>query len=167
MAKPAQFNAPNFSFTAAIHKIDRKKLYGHTEISVTDDKGSPCNFASLTNDGLHILSKKCIGLMTTNSEGNYLSRSDAKAVDKNGQLLELVPSIFEKPVQLEPVSNIEEYLDLNVKAIYQLEITEGRNELLEALEKDQLFHFLFNYRTDYEGDDAFLISNEKAIFMVV
>ena len=29
------------------------------------------------------------------------------------------------------------------------------------------YHFIFNYREDYEGDDAFLISNGETAFAVI
>ena len=29
-----------------------------------------------------------------------------------------------------------------------------------------IYYFIFNYRADYEGDDAFLISNENEAFAV-
>ena len=38
--------------------------------------------------------------------------------------------------------------------------------MLNALKDDKLYSFIFNYREDYEGDDAFLISNGETVFAV-
>ena len=39
--------------------------------------------------------------------------------------------------------------------------------LLEALSSDKIYYFIFNYSADFEGDDAFLVSNENEIFVIV
>jgi len=56
---------------------------------------------------------------------------------------------------------------LNVKSVYQLTLSEGKEVLIEILNSGEIFHFMFNYRSDYEADDAYLISNEDDVFAVV
>ena len=53
-----------------------------------------------------------------------------------------------------------------VKAVYQLNIEENKDTLLNELNSEKLYYFIFNYRADFEGDDAFIISNGKEIFAV-
>ena len=43
---------------------------------------------------------------------------------------------------------------------------EDDTAMLNALKDDKLYSFIFNYREDYEGDDAFLISNGETVFAV-
>ena len=64
-------------------------------------------------------------------------------------------------------SNLDDYLSLNVKSVYQLEISFNKDELLKILSDGEIYHFYFNYRADYDADDAFLITNGQEIFIVV
>ena len=38
--------------------------------------------------------------------------------------------------------------------------------MLADLNSGKLYYFVFNYRADYEGDDAFLISNGNDVFAI-
>ena len=167
MAKIASFKFSDVSFNASLSKIDRKKLYGYTELKVTDPDEKKCSFANLTEDGMHILPTGSTGIMTLNSDGNYIARSEGKVVDENGKPVDLVPSIYDEEVNLQAVDDVSEYLDLNVKAVYQLTISEGEKGILKLLEEQKLLYLMYNYRADYEGDDAYLLSNEGTVFMVV
>jgi len=55
-----------------------------------------------------------------------------------------------------------------VKSIYQLSFDDESEQksLVKQLLKN-LYSFVFNYRADYEGDDAFLISDGKEVYAVV
>ena len=44
---------------------------------------------------------------------------------------------------------------------------EGKEELLGLLEGGDIYHFPFNYRADYEADDAFLLTSSGEVFAVV
>ncbi len=167
MAKEAVFKFSDISFTGSLSKIERKKMYGFTDLIITDPEEKVCEFATLTEDGMHILPTGSSGIMTLNSQGNYINRNDGKVVDAKGEEVSKVPSIYDQDVELTKVSSINEYLDMNVKAIYQLEVSENKDAILAALEEHKLFHLIYNYRADYEGDDAYLISNEEEVFMIV
>ena len=55
-----------------------------------------------------------------------------------------------------------------LKSIYQLVIDEGDQDKWNIhIANDEIYHFVFNYREDYEGDDAFLISNGEDLFITV
>ena len=36
-----------------------------------------------------------------------------------------------------------------------------------SFNNDEIYHFVFNYREDFEGDDAYIISNGENFFCVV
>ena len=63
-------------------------------------------------------------------------------------------------------ATVDEYLSMAVKSVYQLQVDENKEALLNELNKGKIYYFVFNYRADYEGDDAFLISNETDVFAV-
>ena len=76
-----------------------------------------------------------------------------------------MPSIYDEKVLLREAT-IDEYLSLAVKAVYQLQIDENKDTLLSTLNDGNIYYFIFNYREDYEGDDAFLISNGTEVFAI-
>ena len=55
---------------------------------------------------------------------------------------------------------------LEVKAVYQLSVSEGVTDLRSALEKHPVLYFKFNYRADYEADDAFIIGQGEHVFII-
>ena len=63
-------------------------------------------------------------------------------------------------------ATVDEYLSTAVKSVYQLQIDENKEALLADLNGGKLYYFVFNYRADYEGDDAFLISNGSDVFAI-
>ena len=63
-------------------------------------------------------------------------------------------------------ASLDEYLSMAVKSVYQLQIGDNKESLLNELNSGKIYYFVFNYRADYEGDDAFLLSNENEVFAV-
>lgn len=167
MAKLATFKTDSFSFSASINKLDRKKVYGWTELKTYDPDGNECSLSGITRDGRYLLPSGSVALGLFLEDGRNITRKELKAVDSEGKVLEKVPSIFDQDVELRGDVSIEEYMDMNVKSIYQLDIEEGLESIVEELKKGRIFHLVFNYRADYEGDDAYLILNEDTVFMVV
>ena len=86
-------------------------------------------------------------------------------VDSDGKKVEKVPSIYDEKVMLREAS-VDEYLSMAVKSVYQLQIDENKEALLADLNSGKIYYFVFNYRADYEGDDAFLISNGTDVFAI-
>jgi hypothetical protein len=86
-------------------------------------------------------------------------------VDSDGNKVEKVPSIYDQKVMLREAS-LDEYLSMAVKSVYQLQIDENKEVLLNELNNGKLYYFVYNYRADYEGDDAFLISNGTDVFAI-
>ncbi len=157
------------SYNFGIQKIDRKKLYGYTVIEVKDDNNSNCTLASISDDGKYILSRGCVGYITMNQQNEYVPSNSVKMMDNEGNELERIPSSFDlEKIELREAS-LEEYLQLHVKAVYQLSSSDEEidiSELVKLLKELKVLRFEFNYRTDYDDDDAFLIQNEGTIFMV-
>mgnify|MGYP001334804497 CR=1 FL=1 len=55
-----------------------------------------------------------------------------------------------------------------MKSIYQLDIADDQLDKWKNLFKnDEIYFLVFNYREDYEGDDAYIISNESDFFVTV
>ena len=164
MARLAEFSFSGKSIKAELKKVDRKKIYGWSTIEVFDQNGSKCKLAGLA-EGQYVLPSGSTSLVTLNSKGEAVSKSTLIGVDHKGNKVEKVPSVYDEKVMLRE-STIDEYLSMAVKVVYQLYIEENKDALLNELNNGKLYYFIFNYRADFEGDDAFLISDGNEIFAI-
>ena len=164
MARKAEFSINGHSIMAELKKVDRKKIYGWSTIEVFDENGSKCKLAGLA-EGQFVMPSGSTALVTLNAKGEAVSKSTLVGVDSNGKKVEKVPSIYDEKVMLREAT-IDEYLSTAVKSVYQLQVDENKEVLLNELNNGKVYYFVFNYRADYEGDDAFLISNGTDAFAV-
>jgi len=164
MARTAEFSINGLSIVAELKKVDRKKIYGWSSIEVYDENKSKCKIAGLA-DGCYILPSGSTSLVTLNTKGEVVSKSDMVGLDSNGKPVDKVPSVYDRTVMLREAT-VDEYLSLSVKSVYQLSIAEKKEDFLKVLNTGKIFYFVFNYREDYEGDDAFLLSSGNEIFAI-
>ena len=164
MARKAEFSINGHSVKAELKKIDRKKIYGWSTIDVFDEKGSKCKLAGLA-DGQFVMPSGSTALVSLNANGEAVSKSTLVGVDRDGKKVEKVPSIYDEKVMLREAT-VDEYLSMAVKSVYQLQIDKNKEALLNELNDGKIYYFVFNYRADYEGDDAFLISNGTDAFAI-
>ena len=164
MARKAEFSINGQSIMAELKKVDRKKIYGWSTIEVFDENGSKCKLAGLA-EGQFVMPSGSTALVTLNAKGEAVSKSTLVGVDNDGKKVEKVPSIYDEKVMLREAT-IDEYLSTAVKSVYQLKVDENKEALLDELNNGKVYYFVFNYRADYEGDDAFLISNGTDVFAV-
>ena len=166
MGRPIKFNLSGVSLEAEITKVDRSKLYGTSTRVVYDENGEECSLSDLYQ-GSAILPKGSISQTLLDSKGNYVSRSDLIGFNNLNQKVEKVSSIYSGENNCKKVT-IDEFISANVKSIYQLNI---ENNNLENWKKcflnDEIYCFVFNYREDYEGDDAYILSNGNNFFIIV
>jgi len=165
MARMASLKLNDKIFSAGLIKLDRKKIYGWSKIDIFDDSDQGCTLASIA-DGQYVLPSGSITLAGFNPKGEYIAKSSLIGVDEEGKKVEKVPSVFDEPASLTK-ADLDEFLSLNVKSVYQLGMEEGKEELLGLLEGGDIYHFPFNYRADYEADDAYLLTSAGEVFAVV
>ena len=164
MARKAEFSINGHSVKAELKKIDRKKIYGWSTIDVFDEKGSKCKLAGLA-EGQFVMPSGSTALVSLNLKGEAVSKSSLVGVDSAGKKVEKVPSIYDQKVMLREAT-LDEYLSMAVKSVYQLQIDENKEALINELNDGKIYYFVFNYRADYEGDDAFLVSNGTDVFAI-
>ncbi|MGY8988527.1 MAG: hypothetical protein ACKVG7_08215 [Flavobacteriales bacterium] len=163
MAKQAEFIINGSLVMAELKKVDRKKIYGWSTIEVFDENGSKCKLASIS-DGVHILPSGSSSFLKFNVKGETVSSSELVGFNSEGEKVEKIPSVYDGKVDLKEAT-IDDYLSLAVKTVYQLNMGDDTT-MLNALKDDKIYSFIFNYRADYEGDDAFLVSNGETVFAV-
>jgi len=166
MARKVKFIINDNLFESGIVKVDRSKLYGSSKKIVRDMKGNECILSNLYN-GDRILPQGSISQVLLDNGGFFVSRSDLVGFNSSNKRVDKVSSIFSIDNKCEKV-DLDEFLSVNVKSIYQLAIEESDKEKWNTLfVNDEIYHFVFNYREDYEGDDAYLISNGEDFFITV
>lgn len=165
MPRSLNFKLDTQEFFAPIEKIERSKLYGRIEKHHYDRDGNECYFGSLSSDGTTIFTKESFEAGYLSEGGQWLERSELKAVDISGKPLEKIESSFNTAIELTTRVSIDEYLQYVAKSVYQLESP----ELLKQVKQysDEIFCFTFNYMASYQTDTAFLIENEDSLFMVI
>lgn len=166
MGRKIKFNLSGVSLQSEIVKVDRSKIYGSVKKVVRDNNNEDCILSDLYQGSL-ILPRGSISQVLIDRNGNSVSRSELVGFNLNNQKVEKVPSIFSVDNLCDKVS-IDEFLSVNVKSIYQLKIDEEELESWQSsFNNDEIYHFVFNYREDFEGDDAYIISNGENFFCVV
>lgn len=145
-------------------KIDRRKLYGWTEIDATDDAGSPCEVVSADETGQLIIPRggTAVGLLTP--AGEWVERSELKTVDAAGKPAETLPSSFDTEITLRKKVSAEEYLNHNVTDFYALADTP--EELVQAVGQD-IYAFSYCYTAGCEGFPAFVLASDGGLFLLI
>jgi hypothetical protein len=165
MAKAIQFAAGDLKFSAALTKIDRDKVYGFIEVKVNDEKGNPCSMGSLLDDGITLVLNGATAIKTVDASFNELDKKVLKVVYQDGKDAVLVPSSYEGEVNLTETS-LDDLFNLEITSVYQLDFEDEsqKKSVSDYLSDGKVARFVFNYRADYEGADAILISNADGIF---
>jgi hypothetical protein len=166
MAREPKFVFKDQTYNAALVKVDRDKVYGWTEVKYTDSNGKPCNFVNMLDDGRTMIGSGGLAYKTIDTSGNEVDKSTLVAKNADGSVAQLNASVFDGDNVLSTDKSIEDYMAMDVKGVYQLALTEGKEDLLAQLSTHKVLYFTFNYRAGYEADDAFLISQGDIVFAV-
>lgn len=166
MGRKVLFKIEGSLLESEIVKVDRTKLYGTSEKIVYDTNKEECVLSDLY-EGSIILPRGSVGQVLIDENGNSISRSELIGFNLQGEKVEKVSSIFSIENNCKKVE-IDDFISSSIKSIYQLVIDEDQIESWKKyFANDEIYLFEFNYREDYEGDDAFLISNEEGFFISV
>ena len=166
MGRKVSFKIEGSLLESEIVKVDRAKLYGTSEKIVYDTNKEECILSDLY-EGSIILPRGSIGQVLIDENGNSVLRSELIGFNLQGEKVKKVPSIFSIENNCKKVE-IDEFISSSIKSIYQLVIDEDQIETWKKFfTNNEVYLFEFNYREDYEGDEAFLISNEDGFFISV
>ena len=161
MAKPLTFEFDGEPVVFEMHKVDRSRLYGFKELEVIDENEQPCELTTLADDGKTLIGKGGTGIGYVTVDGNWIDKSDLKAVDLEGNPKVPVPSSFAAPIPLEQESTIEEYLNHNFRLIYMLQHQTISEKLHQSLKDGAIFKFDYSYRGGLEPDVGFMLMNDE------
>jgi len=169
MSRILKFSINDAEYEASPTKIDRKKLYGWTEILALDDHGNECKLVSADESGTLIIPKGGTGLGLLSADGKWVNRSQLQALNENGEPADLHPSSFNVTINLKQKISYEEYLNHSITAAYQMDDVEA--DFIEAI-GDDIYTFSYSYRDSYTGSPAFLLTADdhemgKKLFLMI
>jgi hypothetical protein len=158
MARTLEFLFAGQSFSCAIDKVDRSKLYGSVDVETRDTAGLKCQLATLANDGRTLIQSGGIAFGYLGPDGMWLQRSQLTAVDARGARLNTVASSFNSPIELEFRTTPERLLDHSIHAAYALDAAEGLPaKVQQELDGGAIFKIDFSYRGGTGVDPAFVM----------
>lgn len=164
MCRKLNFRMGERNFALEPTKVERKKLYGWTEMRLTTPDGGTCRQAGLDQSGQLIIVKGATKIGMLDEDGAWLERSELVAVHSDGREAEAQPSSFDQPIDLTCKASVEELLNLCVTATYQLSGDEV--EAVNGWLGNDIYMFDFSYRGGYETSKAFLLSNGTTPFVI-
>lgn len=165
MAKNLNLVLDGHVFALAPTKVERKKLYGWTELRATDTDGIVCRQAGLDGNGVTIVPKGATKIGMLRADGNWMEKDELQAVHPDGRVAEAVASSFDADISLDCKVTAEELLDNVISSVYQLAGDEAA-QLAAALGND-IYSFSFSYRGGFETANGFLLGNGSVPFIFV
>lgn len=167
MGKNLSFSIGTEKFVAGITKVDRDKVYGYVEEVVSDKSGNVCSTGNLLHDGQTLILSGSTALKTVDANFAELDKNALKTVYLDGTDATLIPSSYDGEIKLEKAS-LDDLFNLEITTVYQLtwEDPARKAGMLKLLEDGAVFQFVFNYRADYEGADAIVLSSQNEVFVL-
>ena len=160
MATALKFKIDGTDYESVPVKLDRKKLYGYTQLIATDSAGDTCLVAKVDSDGSLIVPPGGVKSGIISASGKWMDRSELRAVDADGNGLPVAPSSFGQTITLDEEADEEDFLDHVWKSVYQL-----ANPDFAAAVGKRIFKFAFNYRADSFPTDGFILAANGTAYL--
>ena len=127
--------------------------------------------ATLASDGRTLIPAGGVALAYVSPTGAWRDKKELQAVDMNGEPIEGVTSTFKEVVKLEQECTVEEFLDHNIRMVYQLSPETDSafpDSLVAELKAGKIFTFPFSYRGGLTADSAFILQGgDENIWLLI
>lgn len=160
MAKELCFSVSGTEYSAAPVKLERKKIYGWSDLVATDKQGDVCEKAYLMPDHALLIPSGGYKQGTVDNEGLWVEKSSLTAYDKEGNVMPEYASSFDSVIELKQKVTAEEFLDNDWESVYQLV-----NADLAAAIGDDIYKFEFFYRGGANHNDGYLLNTPGGLFL--
>ena len=168
MAQTPEFTFGDLRIEAGLTALKREKIYGWAETRYTDSSGADCGFVTLLDDGRTMVDTGGVSLKSLDAEGNEIDKSTLVARwAEDGREAAQHGSVFDGENELSTDYGLDEYLCMDVKSVYQLDLGDQLDTLKPVLAEHQVLYMPFCYRAGYDPDDAFMIGQGEHVFLVV
>lgn len=160
MAKELKFTIAGTEYGAAPVKLERKKIYGWSDLVATDKSGDVCDAVYLSIDDALLIPSGGYKQGTVDDSGRWVEKSELTACDKDGNPLQQLASSFDAVIELKEKVSAEEFLDNDWEAVYQLV-----NPDLAAVVGDDIYIFDFCYRAGVNHNYGYLMNATGGLFL--
>ena len=160
MAKELTFTLGGTDYAAAPVKLERKKIYGWTDLVATTKDGEVCASAYLSPDDALIIPSGGLKQGTVDDKGCWVEKGALTAYGEDGKPLPMQPSSFDAPIALAATATFDEFLDNDWESVYQI-----MNADLAAAVGDKIYKFEFSYRGGVNHNDAYLVNTPAGLFL--
>ncbi|MCC8035509.1 MAG: hypothetical protein LIO77_06215 [Rikenellaceae bacterium] len=164
MARELTFKIGRKEFSASPTKIDRRKLYGWTELMAVDDEGDQCRLLTTDESGKYIIPLGGTGSGILSGDGQWVERSELQTVDAEGKPARMFPSSFNTVNVLSKKVKPEEFLDYSITDFYEL--TTATPDLIAAI-GDRIYTFEYTYNDSYAPSPAFVMVSGETLFLMI
>ena len=163
MPRELTFKIGKSEYTAVPVKVYRRKLYGWSELTATDDNGQPCELLTADESGKFIIPLGGTASGIISPSGRWVERSELVAVDENGKPAKLYESSFNTVNVLKDKVTPQQYLDYSITDFYELS---DAGELAKAV-GDDIYLFDYTYNTSYETAPALVMVAQETLFLLI
>lgn len=160
MAKELRFSISGTEYASAPVKLERKKIYGWSDLVATDKQGEVCEKAYLLSDQALLIPSGGYKQGTVDKDGLWVEKSGLTAYDKDGNVLPEYTSSFDSVIELQQKVTAEEFLDNDWESVYQF----VNAELATAI-GDDIYKFDFSYRGGTNHNDGYLMNTPGGLFL--
>lgn len=164
MARQLSFTMGKKHFTVSPSKIDRRKLYGWTELMAVDDNGDPCGLLTADESGKYLIPLGGTGIGILSEAGQWVDRAELKTIDETGKEAPIYTSSFDSKNVLKEKVTPQEFLDYSITDFYEL--TDAPPEMLKAV-GDHIYRFEYTYNDSYDPSPAFIMTAGKILYLLV
>ena len=143
-------------------------MYGYKELEVLDERDHRCELATLADDGRTVVGRGGTGIGYISADGEWCDKSTLQPVDVEGNEITPVDSSYSAPTKLFDSATVDEYLEHDIRLVYQLQSEDDLTELIGELKCGTIFTFPYSYRGGLEADVGFiLMADDENIFLAV
>lgn len=160
MAKELKFTIAGTEYGAAPVKLERKKIYGWSDLVATDKSGDVCEAVYLSIDDALLIPSGGYKQGTVDDSGRWVEKSELTACDKDGNPLQQLASSFDAVIELKEKVSAEEFLDNDWESVYQLV-----NPDLAAAVGNDIYVFDFCYRAGVNHNYGYLMNATGGLFL--
>lgn len=164
MPRQIVFKLDKKNFTSSPVKIDRRKLYGWSELTAADDDGNPCELLTSDESGRYIIPLGGTANGILSGDGRWVERSELKTVGADGKPAKLFTSSFDTENLLSDKIPPQELLDYSITDFYLLD---GADEGLAEAVGDNIYRFEYSYNDSYDPSPAFVMSAAGRLFLLI
>ena len=162
MAKDLIFRLAGAEYAAAPVKLERKKIYGWSDIVATNKAGEVCESVYLLAEAALLVPSGGYKQGVVDEAGRWIEKSELKPYDADGNEMPCYTSSFDAPIELIESVSVEELLDNDWESVYQL----SNPELAMAV-GENIYKFEFFYRTGTNHNDGYIMNTPGGLFLFV